>query len=111
MAFPRLQELAAVQNSNNLTDAMSVYIERKISNDLHFEARLSHLWEVLYSRYNEHKLLIAELNVFGGPLALQCAKFFKQFCQIKVVTMLEIRKMIAELHIQVHKKIDFLTVM
>ncbi|GKB05632.1 hypothetical protein Tco_0833827 [Tanacetum coccineum] len=48
MAFPHLQELAAAQNSNNLTDAMSVYIERKINNDLHFAAGLSHLWEVLY---------------------------------------------------------------
>ncbi|GJY85688.1 hypothetical protein Tco_0499714 [Tanacetum coccineum] len=75
MAFPRLQELAAVQNSNSLTEAMSVYIERKINKDLHFAAGLSHLWEVLYSRVNEHSLLIAELNVFGGPLALQCDEF------------------------------------
>ncbi|GJS39910.1 hypothetical protein Tco_0564953 [Tanacetum coccineum] len=47
MAFPRLQELAAAQNSNNLSDAISVYIERKINDDLHFAAGLSHLWEVL----------------------------------------------------------------
>ncbi|GJU63948.1 hypothetical protein Tco_1245783 [Tanacetum coccineum] len=46
MAFPRLQELAAVQNSNSLTEAMSVYIERKINKDLHFAAGLSHLWEI-----------------------------------------------------------------
>ncbi|GJS91113.1 hypothetical protein Tco_0773749 [Tanacetum coccineum] len=96
MAFPRLQELAAAQNSNSLTDAMSVYIERKINEDLHFAAGLSHLWEVLYSRVNEHSLLIAELNVFGGPLALQCAEFFKQLSQTEVLKMLEIRKSIAE---------------
>ncbi|GJV88855.1 hypothetical protein Tco_1532793 [Tanacetum coccineum] len=111
MAFPRLQELAAAQNSNSLTDAMSVYIERKINEDLYFAARLSHLWEVLYSRVNEHSLLIAELNVFGGPLALQCAEFFKQLSQIEVLKTLEIRKSFAEVHMQVHKKIDFLTVM
>ncbi|GKA11036.1 hypothetical protein Tco_0690469 [Tanacetum coccineum] len=46
MAFPRLQELAVAQNSNSLTDAMSVYIERKINEDLHFAAGLSHLWEI-----------------------------------------------------------------
>ncbi|GJU19018.1 hypothetical protein Tco_1146984 [Tanacetum coccineum] len=97
MAFPRLQELAAAQNSNSLTDAMSVYIERKINEDLHFAAGLSHLWEVLYSRVNEHSLLIAELNVFGGPLALQCAEFFKQLSQTEVLKMLEIRKSIAEI--------------
>ncbi|GJZ19615.1 hypothetical protein Tco_0556205 [Tanacetum coccineum] len=86
---------------------MSVYIERKINEDLHFAAGLSHLWEVLYSRVNEHRLLIAELNVFGGPLALQCAEFFKQLLQTEVLKMLEISKSIAE----VHKKIDFLIVM
>ncbi|GJR90681.1 hypothetical protein Tco_0214692 [Tanacetum coccineum] len=69
MAFPRLQELAAAQNSNSLTDAM----------------------------VNEHKLLIAELNVFGGPLALQCAEFLTQLSQTKVLKMLEIRKSIAEI--------------
>ncbi|GKC24702.1 hypothetical protein Tco_1026852 [Tanacetum coccineum] len=108
MAFPRLEELAAAQNSNSLTDAMSVYIERKINEDLYFAVRLSHLWEVLYSRVNEHKLLIAELNVFGSPLALQCVEFFKQLSQTEVLNMLEIRKSIAEVHMQVHKKIDFL---
>ncbi|GJW59761.1 hypothetical protein Tco_0109096 [Tanacetum coccineum] len=65
MAFPRLQELAVVENSNNLTDAMN------INDDLQFAAGLSNLWEVLYSMVHEHRLLIAELNVFGGLLALQ----------------------------------------
>nr|GFA24484.1 hypothetical protein [Tanacetum cinerariifolium] len=97
MAFPRLQEVAAAQNSNSLTDAMSVYIERKTNEDLHFTAGLSHLWEVLYSRVNEHRLLIAELNVFGGPLALQCAEFFKQLSQTEVLKILEIRKSIGKI--------------
>nr|GEZ60453.1 hypothetical protein [Tanacetum cinerariifolium] len=83
----------------------------KINEDLHFTAGLSHLWEVLYSRVNEHSLLIVKLNVFGGLLALQCAEFFKQLSQTKVLKMLEIRKSIAEVHMKVHKKIDFLTVM
>ncbi|GKB14369.1 hypothetical protein Tco_0848292 [Tanacetum coccineum] len=53
MAFPRLQELAAVQNSNSLTEAMSVYIERKINKDLHFAAGLSHLWEsVIFDHFD-----------------------------------------------------------
>ncbi|GKE59054.1 hypothetical protein Tco_1498239 [Tanacetum coccineum] len=65
MVFPRLQELAATENFNNLTDAISI---------------------------QEHKLLIAELNVFGGPLALQCAEFLKQLSQTKVVKMLEVQE-------------------
>ncbi|GJU61760.1 hypothetical protein Tco_1243595 [Tanacetum coccineum] len=60
---------------------MSVYIQRKINDDLQFAAGLTQLWEVLYSRVQEHRLLIAELNVFGGPLALQCAEFLKQLSQ------------------------------
>ncbi|GJV83381.1 hypothetical protein Tco_1523279 [Tanacetum coccineum] len=71
MAFPCLQELVAAQNFNNLTDTMSVDIERKINVDLQFATRLSQLWEVLYNRVDGHKLLIAELNVFGGLLAMQ----------------------------------------
>ncbi|GKD28583.1 hypothetical protein Tco_1239361 [Tanacetum coccineum] len=70
MAFPRLQELAVAQNSNNLTDAI---------------------------RVNEDRLLIAEINVFNGPLALQCAEFFKQLSQTEVLKMLEIRKSTAEI--------------
>ncbi|GJV36528.1 hypothetical protein Tco_1409005 [Tanacetum coccineum] len=53
MAFPRLQELVAARNSNYLTDAMSVYIKRKINDDLHFAAGLSHLWETLGGREGE----------------------------------------------------------
>nr|GEZ05187.1 hypothetical protein [Tanacetum cinerariifolium] len=76
---------------------MSVYIERKVNDDLRFAAGLSHLEEVLYNRVNEHRLLIAEPNVFGSPLALQCGEFFKQLSQTEVLKMLEIRKSIAEI--------------
>ncbi|GJT53654.1 hypothetical protein Tco_0988708 [Tanacetum coccineum] len=41
MAFPRLQELIVAEHSNNLTDAMSVYIQRKNNDDLQFAARLN----------------------------------------------------------------------
>ncbi|GJR44075.1 hypothetical protein Tco_1312178 [Tanacetum coccineum] len=82
-----------------------------INADLQFAAGLGHLWEVLYSRVHEHRLLIAELNLFSGPLALQGAEFLKQLSQTEVLKMLEKRKTIAEVHIQVHKKIDFLTAM
>ncbi|GJT95127.1 hypothetical protein Tco_1430591 [Tanacetum coccineum] len=41
MAFPCLQELAAAQNFNNLTDAMSVDIQRKINADIQFATRLN----------------------------------------------------------------------
>ncbi|GJX47323.1 hypothetical protein Tco_0272513 [Tanacetum coccineum] len=45
-------------------------------------------------------LLTSELNVFGGPLAVQCAEFLKQLSQKEVLGMLELRKTIAEVHIQ-----------
>ncbi|GJX98955.1 hypothetical protein Tco_0355974 [Tanacetum coccineum] len=82
-SFPRRQELATTRNSNNLTDAM----------------------------VNELRMLSSELNVFGGPLVVQCVEFLKQFSQTEVLRMLELRKTIAEVHMQVHKKIDFLTVL
>ncbi|GJW83481.1 hypothetical protein Tco_0156626 [Tanacetum coccineum] len=76
--FLRLQELAASGNSNNLTDAMSVYIQCEINADLQFIVGLSQLWDVLYIRVNEIIMFLSELNVFGGPLAVQCAEFLKQ---------------------------------
>ncbi|GJS46771.1 hypothetical protein Tco_0981167 [Tanacetum coccineum] len=76
--FLRLQELASAKNSNTLSDTMSIYIQREINADLHFAVGLSHLWDVLYNRVNERRLLTAELNAFGGPLAVHYAKFLKQ---------------------------------
>ncbi|GJU09984.1 hypothetical protein Tco_1132380 [Tanacetum coccineum] len=108
--FPRLHELAAAGNSNNLTDVMSVYIQREINADLQFAVGLSQLWDVLYNRVNEIKILSSELNLFGGPLAVQCAEYLKKLSKSEVLRMLDLRKTIAEVHIQVHKKIDFLTV-
>nr|GEZ25351.1 hypothetical protein [Tanacetum cinerariifolium] len=47
------------------------------------------------------QLLIAELNVFSGPLALYCVEFSTQLSQIEVLKMLEIRKSIAEVNMQI----------
>lgn len=109
MAFPLLQELAAARNSNNLFDAIIVYIERKIQAHFHFASVLNTLWEILYNRVNEQKMLIAELIMFGGTLALQCVEFCKQSSKADVIQMLEIRKVIGEVHVEVHKLIDFVT--
>ncbi|GKE09951.1 hypothetical protein Tco_1413502 [Tanacetum coccineum] len=73
--FTCLQEIAAVGNSSNLTDVMSVYIQREINEDLQFAVGLSQLWDVLYIRVNVIRMLSSELNVFGGPLAFQCAEY------------------------------------
>ncbi|GKC88498.1 hypothetical protein Tco_1149147, partial [Tanacetum coccineum] len=53
----------------------------------------------------------SELNVFSDPLALQCGEFLKQLTQKEVLRMLELRKTIVEVHLQVHRKIYFLTVL
>ncbi|GJV36271.1 hypothetical protein Tco_1408748 [Tanacetum coccineum] len=79
--------------------------------DLEFADGLSQPWDVLYIRVNELRMLSSELNVFGGPLAVQCAEFLKQLSQTDVLRMLLLRKKIAEVPMQVHKKIYFLTVL
>ncbi|GJT42294.1 hypothetical protein Tco_0502346 [Tanacetum coccineum] len=108
--FPRLQELATTGNSNNLPDAMSIYIQREINTDLQFVVGLSQLWDLLYIRVNDLRMLSSDLNMFGCPLAVQCAEFLKQLSQIELRRMLELKKTMAEVHMQVHEKIDFLTV-
>nr|GEV22096.1 hypothetical protein [Tanacetum cinerariifolium] len=80
----------------NLTDAMPVYIQRNINDDFQFAAGLSQLWEVLYSKVDGNRLLIAEFNVFGSPLGMQCVEFLKKLYQTELLNMLEIRKTIAE---------------
>ncbi|GJS66113.1 hypothetical protein Tco_0680677 [Tanacetum coccineum] len=69
--------LEAAGNSNNLTDAMSVYIQREINANLQFAVGLSQPWDTLYIKVTEIVMLSSELNVFGGPLAVQCAEFLK----------------------------------
>ncbi|GKB38062.1 hypothetical protein Tco_0883004 [Tanacetum coccineum] len=60
---------------------------------------------------NEMKMMSSELNLFDGTLAVQCAEYLKQLSQAEVLRMLELRRTIAVVHIQVQKKIDFLTVL
>ncbi|GJY82189.1 hypothetical protein Tco_0494940 [Tanacetum coccineum] len=68
--------------------------------DLEFADGLSQPWDVLYIRVNELRMLSSELNVFGGPLAVQCAEFLKQLSQTDVLRMLLLRKKIAEVPMQ-----------
>ncbi|GJT47385.1 hypothetical protein Tco_0956100 [Tanacetum coccineum] len=75
---------------------MSVYIKREINADLQIAVGLSQLWDLMYIRVNELRMLSSELNMFGGPLGVQCAKFFKQLSQTEVLRMLELRKTIAK---------------
>nr|GFA84659.1 hypothetical protein [Tanacetum cinerariifolium] len=93
------QELAAARNSNNLNDAMPVYIQREINADLQFAVGLSQLWDVLYNRVNEMKMLSSELNLFGVPFVVQCAEYLKQLSQTEALRMLELRRTIEEVHI------------
>ncbi|GJT89127.1 hypothetical protein Tco_1070844 [Tanacetum coccineum] len=78
-------------------------------------ANFSRLEELAAARnsnnLNDARILSSKLNVFGDPLAFQCAEYLKQLSQTEVLRMLELRKTIEEVHIQAHKKIDFLTVL
>nr|GEV12780.1 hypothetical protein [Tanacetum cinerariifolium] len=73
--------------------------KREINADLQFVVGLSKPWDVLYNRVNEIKMLSSELNLFGGPLAVQCAEYLKQLSKSEVLRMLELRKTIAKVHI------------
>ncbi|GJR16845.1 hypothetical protein Tco_0965372 [Tanacetum coccineum] len=105
-AFPRLEELVVVANSSSFFDGIMLYIERETTIDLEFVADLHNLFAVGNSnnltdaiRVNELRLLTSELNVSGGPLAVQCAEFLKQLSQKEAPRMLELRKMIAKVHL------------
>nr|GEV82536.1 hypothetical protein [Tanacetum cinerariifolium] len=117
--FPRIDALAVDANSRGLFEEMLVYYDRDNARDLEFanglhnlwvellELGLSQLWDVLYNHVNKMRMLSSELNLFKGPLAVQCVEYLKQFSKTEVLRMLELRNTIAEVHITVHKKIDF----
>nr|GEU59281.1 hypothetical protein [Tanacetum cinerariifolium] len=92
--FPRLDELTVAANSRGLFEGMLVYCDRENARDLEFANGLDNLW------VNEIKMLSSELNLFGGPLAVQCAEYLKQSSKSEVLRMLELRKTIAKVHIQ-----------
>nr|GEX17100.1 hypothetical protein [Tanacetum cinerariifolium] len=69
--------------------------KREINLYLQFAVGLSQLWDVLYNRFNEIKMLSSKLNLFGGPLAVQCAEYLKHLSKSEVLKMLELRKTIA----------------
>ncbi|GKB39751.1 hypothetical protein Tco_0884693 [Tanacetum coccineum] len=70
--------------------------KREINADLRFAVGLSQLWDALYNRVYEIRMLSSELNLFGCPLAVQCAEYLKQLSKTKVLRMLELRKTIVE---------------
>ncbi|GJY31533.1 hypothetical protein Tco_0415028 [Tanacetum coccineum] len=80
-AFPRLDELAVAAKSRSLFDVMMLYFEREMTNDLEFAADLHNLW------------------------------FLHQVQQDDSSNSLTTREMIAETYREVHKKIDFVSVM
>ncbi|GJV97689.1 hypothetical protein Tco_1549266 [Tanacetum coccineum] len=106
--FPRLDELPVAANSRSLFEGMLVYCDRENARVLEFANSLNNLWVELLERTNEWQLFITELE---GPLAVQCAEYLKKLSKSEVLRMLELRKTIAEVHIQEHKRIDFLTVL
>ncbi|GJT82349.1 hypothetical protein Tco_1056691 [Tanacetum coccineum] len=110
--FPCLEELAMATNSRSLFDGMMIYFEREMMIDLEFAADLHNLWVQFINRTNDRKLFISELE--GVPPSLMSynyCQFLHQIQENDFIKMLELRKMITETYRQMHKKIDFASVM
>nr|GEV74270.1 hypothetical protein [Tanacetum cinerariifolium] len=111
-AFPRLDELVVVANSRSLFDAMMLYFERETTNDLEFASDLHNLWLQFIDRTNDRKLFISELEgVPSSLMSYNCCQFLHQVQQNNSIKLLTLRETIAETYREVHKKIDFVSVM
>nr|GEX17925.1 putative ribonuclease H-like domain-containing protein [Tanacetum cinerariifolium] len=105
-------KLAVAANSRSIFDGMMVYFERETTIDLEFAAILHNLWVQFIDRTNDRKLFISKLE--GVPTSLMsynCYQFLHQIQDNEFINLLELRKMIAETYHQMHKRIDFVSVM
>ncbi|GJT80006.1 hypothetical protein Tco_1054348 [Tanacetum coccineum] len=111
-SFPCLKGLAMAANSRSLFDRMMIYFERETSIDFDFAADLHNLWVQFIDCTNDRKLFISELD--GLPPSLMsynCCQFLHQVQENDFIKLLELRKMTAETYREVHKKLDFVSVM
>nr|GEU68273.1 hypothetical protein [Tanacetum cinerariifolium] len=110
--FPRLEELVVAVNSRSSFDEMLVYFERETAKDLEFAAGLRNLWVELLERTNERQLFITELEgLRPSIMSYKRLEFLRKVQKKNVLKLLELRKMIVETYVQVHKKIDYVSVM
>ncbi|GJR78216.1 hypothetical protein Tco_0149001 [Tanacetum coccineum] len=111
-AFPHLDELVVAANSMSLFNVMMLYFETETTNDLEFVAGLHNLWVQFINRTNDRKLFIIELEgVPSSLMSYNCCQFLHQVQQNDSIKLLELRKMIIETYREVHKKIDFVSIM
>ncbi|GJV93582.1 hypothetical protein Tco_1541395 [Tanacetum coccineum] len=111
-AFPCLDELVAAANSRSLFDATMLYFERETENDLEFATDLHNLWVQFIDHTNDRKLFISEIEgVPSSLMSYNCCQFLHQVQQNDSIKLLKLRNMIAETYREVHKKIDFFSVM
>ncbi|GKB75533.1 hypothetical protein Tco_0942428, partial [Tanacetum coccineum] len=61
---------------------------------------ISKLWDELFLRVNGRQLFIPELEgLLESVMALKCVKFLKHVQHNDVIKLLELRKMITEVHL------------
>nr|GEX62698.1 hypothetical protein [Tanacetum cinerariifolium] len=110
--FPCLEELVVAANSRSIFDGMMLYFKRETTIDLEFAANLHNLWVKFIDRTNDRKLFISELEgVQPSLMSYNCCQFLHQVQENDFIKLLELRKMIVETYLQMHKKIDFVSVM
>ncbi|GJT11886.1 hypothetical protein Tco_0858928 [Tanacetum coccineum] len=111
-AFPCLDELVVTAKSRSLFDVMMLYFEREMMNDLEFAANLHNLWVQFIDHTNNRKLFISELEgVPSSLMSYSCCQFLHQVQQDDSIKLLTLREMITETYREVHKKIDFVSIM
>ncbi|GKF18009.1 hypothetical protein Tco_0062927 [Tanacetum coccineum] len=110
-SFSCLEGLAVAANSRSLFDRMMLYFERETSIDFEFAAYLHNLWVQFIDRTNDRKLFISELD--GLPpsvMSYNCCRFLHLVQENDFIKLLELRKMIVKTYSELHKKLDFVSV-
>ncbi|GJW26702.1 hypothetical protein Tco_0040513 [Tanacetum coccineum] len=111
VSFPCLEGLAVAANSMSLFDRMMLYFERETSIGFDFADDLHNLWVQFIDCINDRKLFISELDgVPPSVMSYNCCQFLHQVQENDFIKLLELRKMITKTYCEVHKKLDFVSV-
>ncbi|GKA01274.1 hypothetical protein Tco_0673939 [Tanacetum coccineum] len=109
--FLRLEELAVAATFWALFNGTFVYFERETTMDVEFAASLHNLWVELLDHTNERQLFITKFKGLRPSVMMyKVPEFLQKVQKHNVFKLLEHRKMIAETYGEVHKKIDFVSV-
>ncbi|GJY99754.1 hypothetical protein Tco_0517184 [Tanacetum coccineum] len=106
--FVHLDELMVLANSSKLPDQLLVYFDMQTQMEAQLANELSNLMMQLLQSVNERRTFIEELKHLSRNLvAYKTRVELKRLQKDDLIKVVEIRKVVLQLCLQVHKEVEF----